>query len=174
MAAWGGLVAGRRLTSPKNNLGARLRFADGSSSFVVRETSVTTPGTSDPTLLVIQFRLAALGSNRLLHGAFRRECVIHTPLFAGFPGFRSKLWLDDIETGVYRGVYQWQGGELARHYAARMVGLLAPFSTAGTARYRVVEGVRRDEFLLRPETVQTDAEGDWWRLAEPIARRPGR
>ncbi len=32
---------------------------------------------------------------------------MHTPLFAGFPGFRSKLWIDDVETGVYRGVYEW-------------------------------------------------------------------
>jgi hypothetical protein len=152
-------------------LGARLRFADGSSSFVFRETAVTQVGTSDPTLLVIQFRLAALGSNGPLHAAFRRECVLHTPLFAGFPGFRSKLWIDDVETGVYRGVYQWQGGELARHYAARMVALLAPFSNAGTARYHVVEGVRRDEFLLHPEVAPAHAEDAWWRLAEPIARR---
>jgi hypothetical protein len=70
-------------------------------------------GTSDPTLLVITFRLAALGSHRLLHAAFRCECVLHTQLFAGFPGFRSKLWLDDVETCVYCRVYQWEGGELA-------------------------------------------------------------
>jgi hypothetical protein len=172
VAALGGLVASRRLASPKGNLGARLRFADGSSSFVFRETAVTGADTSDPTLLVIQFRLAALGSNRLLHAAFRRECVLHTPLFAGFPGFRSKLWLDDVETGVYRGVYQWEGGELARHYAARMVALLAPFSNAGTARSEVVEGVRRDEFLVRPEVAPAHVAGDWWRLAEPIIRGP--
>jgi hypothetical protein len=172
VAAWGRLVARRRLISPKDNLGARLRFADGSSSFVFRETAVATAGTSDPTLLVIQFRLGVLGSNRLLHAAFRRECVLHTPLFAGFPGFRSKLWLDDVESGVYRGVYEWQGGELARRYAARMVALLAPFSNAGTARYQVVQGLRRDEYLLRPEIAPAQAEGDWWRLAEPIARRP--
>jgi len=167
--AWGGLVARRRLTSPKGNLGARLTFADGSSSFVFRETAVA-EGTTDPTLLVIQFRLAALGSNRLLHAAFRRECVLHTPLFAGFAGFRSKLWLDDVETGVYRGVYEWQGGALARHYAERMVALLAPFSNAGTARYHVVEGVRRDEFLVRPAIAPPDIGDDWWRLAEPIVR----
>jgi hypothetical protein len=29
---------------------------------------------------------------------FRRECVLNTPLFAGFPGFRSKLSIDDTET----------------------------------------------------------------------------
>jgi hypothetical protein len=170
VAAWGGLVASRGLTSPKVNVGARLRFADGTSSFVFRETAAIDVGTSDPTLLVIQFRLAALGSDRLLHAAFRRECVLHTPLFAGFPGFRSKLWIGDIETGVYRGIYQWHGGDLARHYAARMVALLRPFSNAGTARHQVVEGVLRDEFLMRPEVASTHAEGDWWRLAEPIAR----
>jgi hypothetical protein len=170
--AWGGLVARRRLTSPKTNLGAWLTFADGSSSFIFRETAVTDAATTDPTLLVIQFRLAALDSNYLLHAAFRRECVLHTPLFAGFPGFRSKLWMDDVETGVYRGVYEWQGGDLARHYAARMVALLAPFSNAGTARHHVVEGLRRDDFLLHPELAPDDVEGDWWRLAEPITRPP--
>jgi hypothetical protein len=55
-----------------------------------------------------------------------------------------------------------------------MVALLAPFSNAGTARYQVVEGLRRDAFLLRPELAPADAEGDWWRLAEPIARGPAR
>ncbi len=124
---------------------------------------------SKPTLLVIQFRLAALGGNHLLHAAFRRECVLHTPLFAGFPGFRSKLWIDDVETGVYRGIYEWHTGDLARHYAARMVALLAPFSNAETARYQVVEGLRRDDFLL---LAPAHAHDDWWRLAEPIARRP--
>ena len=172
VAGWGRLVASRRLTSPKAKLGARLRFADGSSSFVFRETAVTDAGMSDPTLLVISFRLAALGSNGRLHAAFRRECILHTPLFAGFPGFASKLWIDDVETGVYRGVYQWQGGDLARHYAARMVALLAPFSNAGTARYQVVDQIRRDEFLLRPQLAPADGEGDWWRLAEPISLRP--
>jgi hypothetical protein len=154
----------------RENLGAWLTFADGSSSFVFRETAVTEAATSEPTLLVIQFRLAALGSNQLLHAAFRRECVLHTPLFAGFPGFRSKLWIDDVETGVYRGVYEWQGADLARHYAARMVALLAPFSNAGTACHQVVEGIRRDDFLLHPALAPDDVGGDWWRLAEPITR----
>ena len=170
--AWGGLVARHRLTSPKENLGAWLRFADGSSSFVFRETAVPGAATTAPALLVIQFRLAALGSSAPLHAAFRRECVLHTPLFAGFPGFRSKLWIDDVETGVYRGVYEWQGGDLARHYAARMVALLAPFSNAGTARHQVVEGLRRDDFLIHPELAPSHVEGDWWRLAEPIDRPP--
>ena len=88
---------------------------------------------------------------------FRRECVLQTPLFAGFAGFRSKLWLDDVENGVYRGIYQWQDGELARCDAG-MVALLAASSTAGTARDQVVEALRRDEFLLRPEIAPAHAK----------------
>jgi hypothetical protein len=70
------------------------------------------------------------------------------------------------------GVYQWDGGDLAPHYTARMVALLAPFSNAGTARGQVVEGVRRDEFLVRPAVAPAHVEGDCWRLTEPIVRGP--
>ena len=134
-----------------------LRFQDGTSPFVFRETARRDASTDDPAVIVIQFRLAFLGSSPALHAAFRRECVLHTPLFAGFPGFRSKLWADDVQTGVYAGVYEWQGAELARHYAERMVGLLAPFSNAGTARYHVIEHGRRDDFLMHPR--QAPANG---------------
>ena len=121
-------MAQRRLVSPKELLGTTLRFEDGTSPFIFRETALREASTDEPAVLVIQFRLAFLGSNPSLHAAFRRECVLHTPLFAGFPGFRSKLWCDDVGTGVYSGVYEWQSASLATEYAERMVALLAPFS----------------------------------------------
>ena len=111
--AWGGLVARMQLRSPKEYVGTHLHFRDGTTSLVFRETVRRAP-TLEPALLVIQFRLAVLGSNRWAHAAFRRECVLHTPLFAGFPGFRSKLWADDVATGIYRGVYEWDGAEAPR------------------------------------------------------------
>jgi hypothetical protein len=144
---WARLVARRQLASPKALVGAQLRFAKDDASWVFRETSRPGAPLAEPVLLVIQFRLAFLGSHPLLHAAFRRECVLHTPLFAGFPGFRSKLWIDDVRTGIYCGVYEWDGPAAAHHYAGRMVGLLSPFSTRGTARYQVLDGVRRDAFL---------------------------
>jgi hypothetical protein len=88
--AWRGLVARGQLRSPKDYVGTHLHFRDGTTSLVFRETVRRAP-TLEPAVLVIQFRLAALGSNRWAHAAFRRECVLHTPLFAGFTGFRSKL-----------------------------------------------------------------------------------
>ncbi len=166
--AWTGLVKERRLCSPGTLLGARLHFADGTSSFVFRETAVREAVTREPVVLVIQFRLAALGSSPLLHAGFRRECVLHTPLFAGFPGFRSKLWIDDVETGVYRGLYQWDGASLAVDYANRMVALLAPFSNAGTARFHVEERLSRDQFLHEPTSVPGGEDDAWWRLAGPL------
>jgi hypothetical protein len=168
VAGWARLVARRELSSPKRFVGTRLRFADGTSSLVFRETARAGAPTPEPVLLVIQFRLAFLGSNRLLHAAFRRECVLHTPLFAGFPGFRSKLWADDVDTGVYRGIYEWQGAGAANHYAQRMVGLLAPFSTPGTARYRVVERVRRDDVLRDPGLAPGGDADAWCRLTEAV------
>src|SRR5690349_998832 len=92
---WSRLARAGSLRSPRERVGSTLAFADGSRSLVFRETVRVEPPPAEPALLVIAFRLAALGAVPLLHAAFRRECVIHTPLFAGFPGFRSKLWLDD-------------------------------------------------------------------------------
>ena len=37
------------------------------------------------------------------------ESLLNTPLFVGFPGFVSKLWLAHDEHGVYRGLYEWDG-----------------------------------------------------------------
>jgi uncharacterized protein len=89
-------------------------------------------------------------------------------LFAGFPGFRSKLWADDVTTGVYRGIYEWDGAEAARAYATRMVGLLAPFSNADTARFHVVGGLRRDTFLRDPQAAPSDGADGWWRTEQPV------
>jgi hypothetical protein len=164
---WSRLVARGELRSPKEFVGTRLHFRDGTTSLVFRETVRSAP-TPEPSLLVIQFRLAALGSNRWAHAAFRRECVLHTPLFAGFPGFRSKLWADDVTTGVYRGVYEWDGAEAGRAYGVRMVGLLAPFSNADTARFHLVGGLRRDTFLRDPQAAPVDAAEGWWQLDRPV------
>jgi hypothetical protein len=161
---WARLVADDRLESPKERIGLRLHFEDGTTSRVFRETALRGALSDDPCLLVIQFRLRFLGANPLLHAAFRRECVLHTPLFAGFAGFRSKLWADDVRTGVYRGIYQFNGAQAARAYASRMVRLLAPFSNQGTARFHVVEGLARDAFLRDPQLAPSDPAGGWSRL----------
>jgi hypothetical protein len=163
----------RRVGSPKQLMGVRLPFKDGIAPVVFRETALRAARTDDPAVLVIQFRLTFLGANPWLHAAFRHECVLHTPLFAGFPGFRSKLWADDVQTGVYAGLYEWQEARLATHYAERMVALLTPFSSRGTARFHVIEGLRRSEFLRRPTAAGGGTPAGWWELvAAPAGTAP--
>ena len=171
----GRLAATGRLKSPRGYLGSRLQFADDTTSFVFRETVVHDGDPADPAVLVVQFRLWALGRSPLLHALFRRECILHTPLFAGFPGFRSKLWASDTTTGVYRGLYQWDGAAQASEYAATLARLLRPFSTRGSVRYRILSGLRRDDVLRDPELLATAADGEqdaWWRLVQPVPPVP--
>ncbi len=167
---WMRMSAGHRIARPADHVGMTLSFRDGTSSRVFRETTVVGAATADPVLLVIAFRLAFLDNLEPLHAGFRRECLIHTPLFAGFPGFRSKLWLADDETRVYRGIYQWEGAAAAAAYAGRMVGLLAPFSNRGTARYHLVPGLTRAEYLSDPDATVGGEPDAWWRLAQPMTR----
>lgn len=166
---WMRMATHHRLARPAVNVGSMLSFRDGTRSRVFRETVVIGAPTADPVLLLIAFRLAFLDDLGPLHAGFRRECVIHSPLFAGFRGFRSKLWLEDENTRIYRGVYQWDGEKDAAAYAARMVGLLAPFSNRGTARSHVVPGLTRSDFLLDPDVTTGGASDGWWRLAHRAA-----
>ena len=167
---WARMSAGHRLTRPIDHVGDTLTFADGTTSRVFRETLVADVATSAPALLVIKFRLAFLDDLAPLHAAFRRECLIHTPLFAGFRGFRSKLWLDDDRTRIYRGIYEWDGAEDAAAYAARMVGLLAPFSNRETAEAHIVPGLTVSGYLTDPGATAGGAPDAWWRLAIHRAR----
>ena len=60
-----------------------------------------------PPVLVVAFRLRWVRGRG--HALFRAESLLNTPLFVGFPGFVSKLWLAHDENGAYRGFYQWNG-----------------------------------------------------------------
>ena len=162
-----GLLARHQLRWPRANVGEMLRFEDGTASRVFRETVLDAP-TGEPVVLVVQFRLSLLGRARLPHRMFRAESVANTPLFTGFPGFRSKLWLCDDATGTYRGIYEWDGTERAITYAESLTMLLRPVSEPGTVKYRVLGSARRDEYLAHPEsvtgTLPSSPAETWWRL----------
>src|SRR6185437_12197206 len=77
------LLRQHRLRLPAQRVGTRLHFADGTSARVYRETVADRGATLDPCVLVVEFRLRAVRG--LGHAAFRRESLLNTPLFAGFP-----------------------------------------------------------------------------------------
>jgi hypothetical protein len=159
----GRLLRQRRMHLPRQRVGMRLAFADGTSAPVFRETIVDRDGTADPCVLVVEFRLRAVRGRG--HAWFRRESLLNTPLFAGFPGFVSKLWLADDQRGRYRGLYEWDGPRLAENYARALWRVLALVSVRGSIHYVVLPGLRRDALLDRPQMLDGTA-ADWWRLTE--------
>lgn len=150
---------------PRENVGRTVAFADGTTGRVYRETVVAGAAPSAPCFLVVSFRLR--GVRGLGHALFRLESVLNTPLFVGFPGFVSKLWLAHDGHGVYRGLYEWDGAEDAERYARSLWRVLELVSARGSIDYRVFPGVRRDEVLADPGVLDRDArtEGEaWWRV----------
>ena len=156
----------RRIHLPSGRVGMRLRFADGTSARVYRETIVDRGPTLDPCVLIVEFRLRAVRGRG--HAAFRLESMLNTPLFAGFPGFVSKLWLAHDERGRYRGVYEWDGPRRAENYARALWRVLALVSVRGSVHYVVLPGLGRDALLDRPDALPGAAAdaAAWWRLAE--------
>jgi hypothetical protein len=153
-----------RIHLPSQNVGIRVRFADGTSGRVYRETVVVGARLDDPCVLLVRFRLRLVRG--WWHRAFRWESLLNTPLFVGFPGYVSKLWLAHDERNVYRGIYDWDGAERAEHYARSLWGVLQLACMPASIGYKVLPGVRRDELLAQPHLVHAtdpDAGTAWWR-----------
>lgn len=156
------LISGR-VRTPVGAVGRRLRFADGTSAVVYRETVAghrSRPAA--PCTLVVTFRLRGVRGRG--HAAFRAESLLNTPLFVGFPGFVSKLWLAADERGTYRGVYEWDSPELAHAYARALWRILQLVCAAGSIRYVVVPGVHRDDLVAG--RAGAGSGPDWWQPVE--------
>lgn len=165
------LLSRRRLHQPTGNKGRRMTFADGTTGTVYRETVADGAAPADPVVLVVAFRLRGVHGRG--HALFRAESLLNTPLFAGFPGFVSKLWLTADEDERYRGFYQWDGAEAADDYVSALWWPLALVSDRTSIRYCVLPGARRDEVLAgstAPEAGTVPTGGPWWRLVRTGSR----
>lgn len=166
------LVAQRRICQPTERIGQEMTFADGTTGIVYRETIVKGPPPADPVVLVVTFRLR--GIHGRAHALFRAESLFNTPLFVGFPGFVSKLWLSADEENRYRGFYQWDGERSAREYACTLWWILALVCSLDSIRYRVLPGAFRDYVLAdtlsagkaMPEGAMSPTDAVWWRLVQ--------
>jgi hypothetical protein len=160
-----------QIHQPRDNVGRMIRFADGSTGRVYRET-VVPHHPAAPCFLAVAFRLRRVRGRG--HVWFRRESVLNTPLFVGFPGFVSKLWLTHDENGVYRGLYEWDGADRAERYARSLWWVLALVSEPGSIDYRVFPGLTRAQVLADPTVLDrfavTESEA-WWRVLPATGAR---
>jgi hypothetical protein len=161
------LLLTRRIHLPQRLVGTQLPFADGTSARVFRETTIDRAESQNPCLLVVHFRL------RLLRGRWLKlflwECILNTPLFVGFPGFVSKLWLDSDQHDSFRGLYEWDTPASAARYASslwRVLGLVCP---PRSIDYVVLPGLQRADVFEDPaRLLPLDPAGDaWWRIVAP-------
>ena len=157
------LLLSRRLHHPRRNVGRLIHFADGSRARVYREPRVGDGEAHDPTLLVVGFVLR--GVRGPLHTAFRVESWLNIPMFVGFPGFTSKLWLAHDGNGCYRGIYEWDDAEQAAAYVRNLSWVLGLVSVPGSIRAHIIPGIHRDDALAHPEIITDVAKGTdpWWR-----------
>ena len=165
VATSAGMLVRRKVRFPRTQVGRRIGFADSTSARVYRDTRVSGP-VADPCFLAVTFRLRAVRGRG--HAWFRAESWLNTPLFVGFPGFVSKLWLAHDEHGRYRGLYEWDGAKPAESYARSLWHVLALVSEPRSIDYRIVPGVRRGDILADPTVMAPwfrDEEGAWWRVA---------
>jgi hypothetical protein len=133
---------------------------------VYGETVAEAPPTATPTTLVVSFRLRRVRSG-WLHALFRFESELNTVLFAGFPGFVSKLWFANDERGVYRGLYDWRDPASAEAYIRALWWALLVVSERDSIHYAVLPGIQRDELLRDPtlaDAVTRDEPAAWWRI----------
>jgi hypothetical protein len=158
------ILARGELRWPRDNVGRVMRFADGTSARVYRETAVFV-APRDPCFLAVCFRLRWIRGRG--HAWFRAESILNTPLFVGFPGFTSKLWLANDSRGIYRGLYEWDGPGRAEHYARSLWRVLELGCEKGSIDFRVFPGLRRDEALADPSLLDRHVPDDqrgWWRV----------
>jgi len=170
MVATVGMTLRRRIHQPRTTVGRVLRFADGTAARVYRVTAADVAAVAAPCVLVVGFRLRRV--HGFGHTLFRAESILNTPLFAGFPGFVSKLWLAHDENQLYRGVYDWDGVERAQAYVSALYRVLALVSEPGSIRFRILPGVRRGEWLADPG--RTAGEPGWWQVVGSAPGRIGR
>lgn len=107
------LLATGKARFPKDKIGATLIREDGQKFIVFRHVVIQTqadrPADPDGVFRVwFHTKASPQGTKRLskltLFG------------FLGMPGFRSKLWLFNPETGEFGGIYEWDTVQDAHHY----------------------------------------------------------
>ena len=161
------MLAAGRVHLPRRHIGRLIRFADGTSGRVYRETVIDRPPPTEPCVLLVSFRLRGVRGRG--HVLFEKESLLNTPLFVGFPGLVSKLWIAHDDRGTYRGLYEWDGSELAEAYARALWRVLALVSVRGSIDYRVMTGLHRDDLLAEPSRQAGHIEpeaGPWWRVVD--------
>lgn len=135
------------LRMPENRQGLPVPVEGRGTYKVFRETLYVNGNPETPVVLVVGFRLRAVGSNPVLHYLFQRICIITTPFWCGLPGFYIKLWLVAPATSSYAGIYEWNGEKKARQYLDTLIPVLKTVSRKGSVWYTLHTSQKLEVYL---------------------------
>lgn len=121
----------------KKHLGKNYRLSNDGIYTVFLETNSDKKYDEKEVTLVIKFRLKFIGENIFFHWLFQHLCVLDTPLWVGFKGFKTKYWMVEPKTKDYLGLYRYQGKENAKRYAEYICSVLRPFSSPNSIWYMI-------------------------------------
>jgi hypothetical protein len=132
-----------------NRVGDRVSLPDGRTFTVFRESTRDGDQTPEVTLAV-WFHLRSIpSSGHVRRFLFERLCLANTLLFAGFDGYRVKLWMVDPGSADYAGLYAWRSADEAEVYARYIVGVLSPISTRGSVGSVILPSTTLEHYLER-------------------------
>ena len=115
-------------------LGSLIHMQDGRSFRVFRRVEIA--GNTQPeATFVIRFQPARMSVRANIYFSYLPMIVM-----LGFPGFRSKYWCVDDETGVCQGVYEWQRVEDVLSYSSSFaVNFMRRRSTPGSISFNIFD-----------------------------------
>lgn len=125
-----------RYRFPQDRVGEIVEYEG--QKFTIFRQMIVDPGAKkcgDPrAVFKVRFRVANMSPGR--NKIFSRFTI---PFFSGLPGFRSKLWLLDAETGDNMGIYEWDTPEDAAFYAQSFaMRFMTRRSVPGSAKFEII------------------------------------
>ena len=90
---------------------------DGQEYLVFRHIAASNHnGSEKVTIFIVSFKFA-----RLSHKANKIASIIPMLLITGFPGFNTKIYAVNYETGYWQGLYQWESKQALEEYKRSFV-----------------------------------------------------
>jgi len=141
------LVSGR-LHLRIRRVGTDVALPDGRHYTVFRHSTCDGEVGPAQVTLAVWFHLRGVPAGaQVRRTLFEHLCVLNTVLFAGFEGYRVKLWMVDPVTSDYAGLYSWASAPEAETYARCITAILGPLSRPGSVGFQILADTALNDYL---------------------------
>jgi hypothetical protein len=106
-----------RLRFSKQYIGNSVSMEDGQEFTIFRHVTIRPLNHSETAIIfIVHFKFATLS-----HKANKLASIIPMLLITGYPGFNTKMYAVNNETGFWQGMYQWKSKEHLEDYKKSFV-----------------------------------------------------